>query len=218
MGTTSLMETMALSSIVKAHAYCIFVTLRSKMQHKEAWQSILQNKIDLPTPRLHNYDGHGNPVMTIPISTPPSSYITPEHPVHLPSLPDNSQSSTCSEHPVPDLPDNSQSSTRSEHPVPDLPCLPDNTQSPCPEHPSHKSSDANPSQTITEFADDIPNPKTLNHELQSRIPVHVNKTKHTTEIAIVIGNTVELKKLDELRHRIKPKARDHQSLVLTTAS
>ena len=33
MGTTSLMETMTLSSIAKAHAYCIFATLRSKMLH-----------------------------------------------------------------------------------------------------------------------------------------------------------------------------------------
>ena len=33
MGTTSLMETMTLSSIVNAHACCIFVTLRSKMLH-----------------------------------------------------------------------------------------------------------------------------------------------------------------------------------------
>jgi len=38
-------------------------------------------------------------------------------------------------------------------------------------------------QTITEFADDIPNPTRLNHELQSRILEHVYKTKHATEIA-----------------------------------
>jgi len=140
MGITSLMETMTLSQLHFRHTSLQDVIL----QHHEAWQSILQNIIDFPTPRLHNYGGYGNPVTTIPIGTPPSSYLTPEHPLHLPSLPDNSQSSTCSEHPVPDLPDNSQSSTCSELPVPDLPCVP-NPQSPCPEHPSHKSSDANPS-------------------------------------------------------------------------
>ena len=32
---------------------------------------------------------------------------------------------------------------------------------------------------------------------------HTYKTKHTTEISRVIGTTDELKKFDELRHRIK---------------
>jgi len=112
-----------------------------------------------------------------------------------------------SEHPVPD----SSQSTCSEHPVPDSPCLPDNTQLPCPEHPSHNSSDANHSQTITEFADDIPNP-TLNHELQSRIPEHVYKTKHATEIASDWKHS-QAEKLDELRSRYQTLPPCAKSLV-----
>ena len=47
---------------------------------------------------------------------------------------------------------------------------------------------------------------------------HTYKTKHTTEISRVIGTTDELKKFDELRHRIKQsKPRDHQNLEFMTA-
>ena len=68
------------------------------------------------------------------------------------------------------------------------------------EDPCHSSTEGNPSETITGFIDYALNPTTA---LQLPMDMHTYKTKHATEISRVIGTTDELKKFDELRHRIK---------------
>ena len=152
----------------------------------------LPDKRTAPVPALP--DNSQAPVPALPDnSQAPVPALPDNSQAPVPALPDNSQAPVPtlpdkSTAPVPALPDNSQEPTCSyEHPVPHLPSLLDDSQTH--KDPCHNSIEGNPSETITEFIDYIPNPTT---ELQPPMDTHTYKTKHATEISRVIGNTDEL--------------------------
>ena len=123
-------------------------------QHKEAWEVVLQKKIELPTPKVHKYSLDGTPVTShnsnsipldlsladnsqapVPALPDVSRISVPALPdvsqVPVPALPDDSQA------PIPALPDISQVSVPA---LPDVsqvpvPVLPDNSQAPVPALP-----------------------------------------------------------------------------------
>ena len=141
---------------MKAHACCIFATLRSKMLHCNTKRP---GRVSCKTNFIFQPLGYIN-MVEMEIQLQPFLSVVPHPPAT--SLP-NTQF----------IYHLSLTTVNHQHVL--------NTQATRVAMQTH----VRPS----EFADDIPNPTTLNHELQSRIPEHVLKTKHAAEIARVLGNS-----------------------------